>query len=269
MPQVKTDTSRFPRTWVFDAMDTNTVQYGTVGIAQANTTILAGGIIPIACAVKVVKVAVSWLTATLANAPTFNIVYNTAQNLNAAQAYTQGNVAPMDNAYTGGITATTAGSTLVSATPTNLQGLGAGSPGFPNPALTTASPGFVQQGGLGIPTNVAVDGQPLFYNDVVLNTTNFPGANATNGGYGIIVPTNWDAVYPAGVYPYGLQQSLTGSAPAVFATPDFGACFTIRATSPTTTVTGLAVTLFWTPVLLAETTTSTASTIAPGAGQLF
>jgi hypothetical protein len=260
MPITKADTARYPRTWVFDTSYQSTFGPATIGIAQANTTVSA--VMPITVGVKVVKVGVSWLTATLANLPTFNIVYNTVQNLSAAQTYTQGNVAPMDNAYTGGVSAAT-GATLVGATPNNLQGQAFGSPGFANPALTTLAAGFQQVGGLGVPTNVAVDGQPLFNADVGLTVANFPGANATAGGQGVIIPTNWDAVYPAGIYPYGAGQVAAGLGPAYMAT-DFGACFTLRGTSPTTTVTGLTVTLFCVPILLAETVQSTTTITQPG-----
>lgn len=258
MPFAKLDTARYPRTWLFDALSVVTLGPVTVGIGQANTTVAA--IVPLPCAVKVVKVAVSWLTGTLANLPTFNVVYNTVQSPGSAQAYTAGNVAPMDNSYTAGVSAASGGT--LTAVPTAGALTGNGTPGMPNPALTAALPNFNQQGGLGIPTNVAVDGQPLFFSDVGLNTTNFPGANATTGGQGILIPTNWDAVYPAGFYPYGVQQGMPNAA-------NLSACFTLRGTSPVTTVTGLTVTLFIAPILLAQVQTSSATVIAPGNQTLF
>ena len=243
MPLSKQDTARYPRTYVFDTMGMVTLGASTVAIAAVNTTVQDS--IPLPTSFKVVKVAVSWLTATLANAPSFNIVYNTVQNLSAAQSYTQGNIVPNDNSYTGGVT--TANGTITTV-------------GYPNPALTTLYPGFQQIGGLGVPTNVAVDGQPLFAADVVLNTTNFPGANATAGGQGVLIPTNYDAVYPAGPYAYGVGQGI-----AAFS--NLAAAFTLRATSPTTTVTGLKVTLFLQPMILSQTISVTATQSIPG--QLF
>lgn len=266
MPYAKSDTSRLPRTWVFDSVQQTTIgpitQTGTV----ANTAVQAA--FPLNVGVKVVKVAVSWTA--IAGAPAFNLVYNTVQALGSAQAYTAGNVAPMDNAYTAGVTATTPGASLVAAT-TNGALTTNGTPGFPNPALTTLAAGFNQQGGLGIPTNVAVDAQPLFFADVVFNTTNFPGS-ATSGGQGILIPTNWDAVYPAGIYPYGNQQlvpSYFGGGAAV--TPNFGASITLRLVTSTGTnsVTNLSVTLFWVPIMLTETSTSSATIISPLSGVQF
>lgn len=260
MPITKADTARFPRTWVFDTVDHNTIGPYTVTTTQANSAVV--GVMPLACAVKVVKVAVSWTG--LLGAPSFNLVYNTVQALGSAQTYVQGNVAPMENANSGGITTATAGATLVGATPTDLQGQAYGTAGFPNPQLTATSPSFDQTGGLGISTNVAVDAQPLFYNDVVLNTTNFPGSGTT-GGQGVIVPTNWDAVYPAGIYPYGQQQYLAGTGPSLY-NSDFGASLTLRIVASTgvNTITGLSVSLFWVPVLSAQTAAATATVTTPG-----
>jgi hypothetical protein len=243
MPLARQDTARFPRTFVFDAIGNINLGPVTAAIAAANTTVQVAWPLPVS--LKVVKVSVAWLGATLANAPSFNIVYNTVQNLGGSLSYTQGNVAPNDNSYTGGIT--TANGTITTV-------------GFPNPALTTAYPTFQQIGGTGVPTNIAVDGQPLFAADVLLNTTNFPGANATAGGQGILIPTNYDAVYPAGPYAYGVGQGI-----AAFA--NIAACFTLRATSPTTTIVGLTATLTVQPIILSQTVAGTALQSIPG--QLF
>lgn len=237
MPLAKQDTGRYPRTYVFNTLGHESIT-ASPAIAAVNSTVQ--GQINIPCGVKVAKVSVSWLTATLANLPSFNIVYNTVQALGSAQTYTQGNVVPNDNSYTNGAIGTLLGGSQV-----------------PNPALVTAFPNFQQIGGLGIPTNVAVDGQPLFAADVLLNTTNFPGASATVGGQGNLVPTNFDAVYPAGVYPYGVAQGMTNAA-------NLAACFTLRATSPTTAITGLTVTLFLEPILLAETIQPNSINSTPG-----
>lgn len=241
MPFAKSDSARLPRTYVFDSCGYSSFGPATVTAASVNTAVQATIPIPVSC--KLLKVAVSWQTATLANLPSFNIVYNTAQNLGAAQAYTQGNVVPNDNSYTNG-----------------AQGTLLGGSQIPNPALTALLPNFQQIGGLGVPTNVAVDGQPVFAADVLLNTTNFPGANATLGGQGILIPTNFDAVYPAGVYPYGVAQGMPNAS-------NLAAAFTIRATSPTTTITGLSITLFWSPMILSET--GGAATILQTPGVLF
>ena len=230
MPTSKQDTARYPRTYVFDTFSQPVFGPLTVAIAAAATTVQDS--IPLPCSCKVVKVAVSWLTATLANLPSFNIVYNTVQNLGAAQTYTAGNVAPNDNSYTGGHS-------------------------LDNAALKTLYPNFDQAGGMGVPTNVAVDGQPLFAADVALNTTNFPGAHATLGGQGVLVPTNWDAVYIAGPYAYGVGQNIPAFA-------NLASCFTLRSASPTTTITGLKVTLFVTPIMTTQTVAGTAISSLPG-----
>jgi hypothetical protein len=53
-------------------------------------------------------------------------------------------------------------------------------------------------GGLGVPTNVATAGQTVFGADVALTAANFPNLTTGSGGYGILIPANYDAVYPAG-----------------------------------------------------------------------
>ena len=242
MPLTKQHTARYPRTWVFDNLHYEGFSSVNVAISNVNTAVLA--VMPLATGVKIAKVAVAWTAMTDAT-PSFNIVYNTAQALGSARSYTQGNVVPPDNSYTAGITASTVGATVNTV-------------GFPNPALTTAYPNFQQIGGLGIPTNVAVDGQPVFAADVVFNTTNFPGAGTTTGGQGILIPTNYDAVYPAGVYPYGVAQGLPNAA-------DLPASFTLRATTGgTETITNLTVSLLLVPILLTEALAPTAVVAIPG-----
>lgn len=228
MPIAKQDTSRNPRTYVFNTTSIVKMAAANVVVSTANTSVLDS--FPLSVGVKVLKVGVSWTAASDAT-PSFNIVYNTNQALGSARAYTQGNIVPNDNSYTGG----TPAGTLLSGGQ------------VANPALTTAFPNFQQIGGLGVPTNVAVDGQPVFTADVLLNTTNFPGAGTTTGGQGILIPPTFDAVYPAGVYAYGVAQGMTNAA-------NLASCFTLRATTGgAVTITNLTVTLFLEPILLAET----------------
>lgn len=212
-------TSRKPRTWVFNTLATANMAPVTQTGALTNAGIVAT--YPLPTAMKVVKVAAAFIatTDTAANV-SFNIVYNTVAALASSQTLTAGNVAPNDNSYAYGSTT------------------------LKNAALTTALPLFNQQPGLGIPTNVAVDGQALFAADVALNTTNFPGSTNSTGGQGLFVPTNFDAVYPAGPYPYGAANGMT--VPIL-------AAFTLRLTlAGAATLTGFSVTLFLEPVTLWE-----------------
>lgn len=71
----------------------------------------------------------------------------------------------------------------------------------------------------GYPTNTAVAGNAVFSGDVGFNATNAFSSTTgtgwialatTTGGYGIFVPTNYDAVYPQGV-PLSLRVSTTAS----------------------------------------------------------
>lgn len=69
-------------------------------------------------------------------------------------------------------------------------------------------------GGLGVPTNVAVAGQTVFGADVAFTVANFPNLTVGTGGYGVLVPTNYDAVYPAGV-PITLRAVTTAGTGAI------------------------------------------------------
>lgn len=78
----------------------------------------------------------------------------------------------------------------------------------------------------GYPTAFATAGDALFSADVALNATNVPGATTASGGSVALVPTVYDAVYPA------------------------GAVLTLRATTNASTgsISGLSVTLLLEPV---------------------
>ena len=62
---------------------------------------------------------------------------------------------------------------------------------------------------MGVCTNYAVDNQPLFAADITLQAVNFPGATQANGGVAIFIPTNYDAVYPAGPNVYSTAAAIT------------------------------------------------------------
>jgi hypothetical protein len=163
-----------PRSDTLSAVST-TEPYGpiTIAVSQANTAIQGAYISPVQY--KIRKIAVYW-SATVALGATFNLVVGTG-------AYTQGNVAGNDNSFD------------------------------PNAATTVGINGIANTGavlgGLGYPTNVAVAGNAVFAADVGLTVANFPNASTT-GGYGILIPTNYDAVYPAGI-PLTLRATTNGT----------------------------------------------------------
>jgi len=164
---------------------------------------------------KIRKVSVLYLTVdNVTGTDSFNLVVGSG-------AYTQNNAAPNDNSFD------------------------------PSSTTTVGVNGIAQQqapvfGGLGYPTNVATTGQTVFATDVPFGTAagtynanpaNTSGSGTygqytgwitltTTGGYGIFVPTNYDAVYPENIP------------------------LTIRATTIPTTgaVTGLVVRLAVTPI---------------------
>ena len=231
MPIAKQDSVRFPRSYVFDTFHKAALSVATIGPGAVNTTVQDAYVM--SASVKVVKVGVLWRSAVLADAPSFIIVYNTIQNLGSPQVYTQGNTVPNDNSYTGGHS-------------------------LDNPALKTLYPNFDQTGGLGVPTNVAVDGQPVFATDVVFNTTNFPGADPTLGGHGILVPTNYDAVYPSGPYAYGVGQGMPNAA-------NLSGCLTLRLTNAGLgNITLLRVGLLLMVITTQQTITTSAVLTVPG-----
>lgn len=161
----------------------------SIGAGVANTALQAYFISP--CLFKIAKVAVfaSAIDA-VTGTDAFNIVVGTTG------AYTQGNVATNDNSI--------AGPTV--------------GPGTTYPTVP---------GGVGYPTNVAVVGNSVFAADVPFQATTAvpspyvaPGPNggtgqgwkalATTGLYGLLVPTNYDAVYPEGI-PLTLRVSTVAS----------------------------------------------------------
>jgi hypothetical protein len=184
----------------------------SIGAAAANTTVQAQILLPYQY--KIRKVSVLYLTVdNVTGTDSFNLVVGSG-------AYSQGNAAPNDNSFDPSSTTTV-----------GVNGI--------------ANTGAVL-GGLGYPTNVAVAGQSVFAADVPFGTAagtynasppNTSGSGtftqytgwitlATTGGYGIFVPSNYDAVYPENIP------------------------LTIRATTIPTTgaVTGLVVRLAVTPI---------------------
>jgi hypothetical protein len=164
----------------------------SIGQGIANTAIQAYWISP--CMFKIAKVAVfaSAIDA-VTGTDAFNIVVGTTG------AYTQGNIAANDNSIAG--PSVSVGST------------------YPTSAI----------GGMGYPTNVAAVGNSVFAADVPFQSTTAvpfpyvgagagnPGGNgqgwkalATTGLYGLLIPTNYDAVYPEGV-PLTLRVSTVAS----------------------------------------------------------
>lgn len=142
----------------------------TVTGAIANTAIQAFYPLPVGMKLSKISVSYSALTA-VGGTNKFNLVYNSGAQLNGAQAYTQGNIAGMDNS--------------------NIEG-------YPtNPAVATQS---VFSADILI-TNAAGNA----YSATTANGTTgclVPGTgwlNATvTGGNGIFVPDSYDAFYPLG-----------------------------------------------------------------------
>lgn len=166
MPLAKEGVAQSPRTFVlstlgFESFDT----VASIAANIPNTTVQNHICIP--TVYKISKVAVS-LTALNAIDGThkFNLVVGGLQG-QTAQAYNQNNAAPNDNSFT---------HNAASAVGTD---------------------------NLGYPTNIATAGMTVFGTDVPFNPADATyGSNwislTTSGGYGIFVPTNYDAVYPAG-----------------------------------------------------------------------
>jgi hypothetical protein len=130
----------------------------------------------------------------------------------ALEAGTAGNAITTVGATTGGATLTAGGATLTGGGATYSQN----NP-TPNDNSNTYDPTLQPgQSSLGFPTNFASAGQTLFANDVPFNAANSYASNPngisgdltgravgntgwvslqTGGGYGIFVPTNFDAAY--------------------------------------------------------------------------
>ncbi|MGH7746272.1 MAG: hypothetical protein ACREQ5_16160 [Candidatus Dormibacteria bacterium] len=68
-----------------------------------------------------------------------------------------------------------------------------------NPVPNDNSYDQAAPGGFGYPTNVGIVGQSVFGKDVAFSSANIPGITTANGGFTVMVPANYDAVYPAGV----------------------------------------------------------------------
>ena len=152
-----------PRSYVFDAFGTESLGPVSVGASAVNTTVQT--VLTIPCACKITKVGISFTATDNVTTNAVNVVYNTVQPPTTGGAYLANGVVPNDNSDTAGIAVGT--SVLVT--------------GAPNPANAVLTPAN-QQGGLGVPTNYAVNNQPLFAADIILNTTNFPGATVGGGG---------------------------------------------------------------------------------------
>ncbi len=228
MPLAKQEWTRTPQAYVFDTPGTESFGTVTLGAGVVNTTVtFAAGLLLLPCAVKVVKVGISFSATDNVTTNAVNIVYNTTAPPNpGGGAYLANGPAPNDNSQTAGIQVGT--SALVT--------------GAPNPASA-----LTQIGGLGVPTNYAVNNQPLFAADIILNTTNFPGATIAGGGFGVFVPTNFDAVYPNGPVP---NNAATAASLSTGYINQFG-YFTLRAIT-TTSLTNLTVTLFYAPITMRE-----------------
>jgi hypothetical protein len=192
MPIVKRGITVFPSSFNLNAQGTDGFgQIATLTGLIANTAIQGLFTCPFNYKISKIAIALSSLT-TVAGLNSFNIV------VGQTAAYVQGNIAANDNSIAG---------------PTQVV----------NPALTYPT----APGGMGYPTNVAVVGNSLFSADVTFNSANVfnPAGAATlgpnspgfgsagmgvlgtgwqalvtaTGGSGIFVPTNYDAVYPAGI----------------------------------------------------------------------
>ena len=187
MPVLKRGLTLNPQSFVLNAIGVDGFNVvASVGANVANTAIQAYWIAP--CNFKINKVAIfASAIAAITGTHSFNIVVGTTG------AYTQGSVATNDNSIAGASVAY----------------------GTTYPSAAT---------GVGYPTNIAVAGNALFSADVpfqatTTTTASSPGlamplpfvaggaaggtgqgwiALATGGLYGLIVPTNYDAVYPAG-----------------------------------------------------------------------
>jgi hypothetical protein len=161
-----------------NALGTQDLPTASPGAGVANTVVQTSRIFPFNYKIRVVAVMFTAIDA-VAGGDSFNLVVGGIPGA-TGQTYTQGNVAANDNSDT-----------------------------------------------WGSPTNIAVAGNCVFGNDVPINVANLASANtlawlpsgsvpsanligqsvpntgwlacATTGGYGLFVPTNWDAVYPAGI----------------------------------------------------------------------
>ena len=220
MPYASADWQRLPNAIMFDTLGTESLGPVSVLASQVSTTAQTWLPLPSVC--KIVKVGISFgaVGVALGTSLTVNVTYNTNPTpAGALGAYLANGVVPNDNSITGAAVVGTASNA--------------------NAAGVTAVPTFVQQGGLGVPTNYAVDNQPLFAADITLTTTNFPGATQAGGGIAYFTPTNPDAVYPCGSSPVlGLGGYIYPNG-----------YFALRVATPVSgTIAQLAVTLFYKPI---------------------
>jgi hypothetical protein len=195
MPLAKVGISHSPQFYVLNALETMAFSnVASVGAGVANTTVQADIFVGVNYKISKVAVRVTAIDA-VAGGDTFNLVVGglTAQT---SKTYNQNNPAPLDNSYTH----------------STANAIGADN--------------------LGFPTNIAVAGQTVFANDVPFTATNTYSGNtagvsgdltgraqpntgwvalaASTGGYGIFVPTNYDAVYPESL-PLSLRVKTVAS----------------------------------------------------------
>jgi len=217
LPYTTVDWQRTPNALVFDTVGSETLGPVNVAASQASTSSVTFIAIPTTC--KILKVGISFGTVgvALASTLTVNITYNTNPTPQGVLgAYLANGVVPNDNSLTG-----------------------AAVPGTASNANAANTSAFVQAGGLGQPTNYAVDNQPLFAADITLQTANFPGATQAGGGVAYFVPTNPDAVYPCGASPVlGLGGYIYPNG-----------YFSLRVASPAAgTIAQLSATIFYKPI---------------------
>ena len=149
---------------------------GAIGAAAANSTVQASKAMPFNYKIRKIAIYYPSIDA-VAGLDSFNLVVGFG-------TYVQNNPAPNDTFDTSGVNAVTAvagNSVFANDVPFNSAN------------LTTANTTYS-------PTNLIGQGPPNVGWIVI----------ATNGGYGTFVPTNYDAVYPAGV-PLTLRATTVAS----------------------------------------------------------
>lgn len=216
MAVAKTQVAHHPQHWQLNTLGTESIGPVTLGAGQSSASSIAGGFLMLPFNYKIVKVGVSFFSCdSVAGTDLFNLVV--AQS---GTAYTAGNVAGNDNSF------------AQSFQPGPLQTAA----NYPAPA-----PAF----GLGYPSNVALNNTPVFLADIPFSSaatyayipsspisTSIPNPSTatpnlpygfqgfgwvtcgTTGGYGIFLPANYDAVYPANI-PLTLRATTTAVTGAV------------------------------------------------------
>lgn len=167
----KLEWTRTPKSWVFDAVSSESMAVASIGAGVANTTIQGAIVLPYNY--KIAKVSVYCTALDAVTGDKLNLVVGTTGAYTSAAA-SGGNP---DNSYA-----------------QQAQGAATGQPY-----------------GVGYPTNVATTGTTVFGADVELNTTTVPNLAISTGGYAVWVPGvtaltsttvmggSYDAVYPSGV----------------------------------------------------------------------